>query len=70
MADVHRNGGKIEKGAQALAGKKVVVLYFSAQWCPPCRIFMPILKEFYEVLYASHSILALASNVETAGSKG
>ena len=29
---------------------KVVAMYFSASWCPPCRQFTPILKEFYEDL--------------------
>jgi len=32
----------------ALAGKAVVCFYFSAHWCPPCRQFTPILKDFYE----------------------
>jgi len=34
--------------ADALAGKDIVCFYFSAHWCPPCRQFTPILKDFYE----------------------
>jgi len=32
--------------AEALAGK-VVGIYFSAHWCPPCRQFTPLLVEAY-----------------------
>ncbi|CAF4876620.1 unnamed protein product, partial [Rotaria sp. Silwood1] len=27
---------------------KVIGLYFSAHWCPPCRGFTPILIDFYK----------------------
>lgn len=42
---VKMDGGKLE-GTQALSQKKVIGLYFSAHWCPPCRAFTPKLVEF------------------------
>jgi len=32
---------------EALSGKKVVGLYFSADWCGPCKQFTPELVDFY-----------------------
>ena len=39
---------KFLRTRQALAGKKVIGLYFSADWCGPCRQFTPELVSFYE----------------------
>jgi len=33
---------------EALSGKKVVGLYFSADWCGPCKQFTPDLVNFYD----------------------
>lgn len=33
--------------ADALKDKRLVLLYFSAGWCPPCHQFTPKLVEFY-----------------------
>jgi len=32
----------------AFANKDLILYYFSAHWCPPCRGFTPILKDFYQ----------------------
>ena len=33
---------------EALQDKEIIAFYFSAHWCPPCRIFTPVLVDFYE----------------------
>ena len=38
-----------EVDTASLAGKKIG-LYFSAQWCPPCRAFTPVLVQTYNEL--------------------
>ncbi|TYZ68064.1 hypothetical protein PybrP1_010285 [[Pythium] brassicae (nom. inval.)] len=40
--------------AELLADKKVVGLYFSAHWCPPCRAFTPLLSSTYEDMVEEH----------------
>jgi len=39
--------GEKVNAAEALKGK-VVALYYSAHWCPPCRAFTPILHALYD----------------------
>lgn len=34
--------------AEVLAGKRRVLLYHSAHWCPPCRSFTPLFATVYE----------------------
>ncbi len=34
----------------ALAGREKIGIYFSAQWCPPCRAFTPSLVDAYNEL--------------------
>uniref|UniRef100_A0A1I7SYY2 Thioredoxin domain-containing protein n=1 Tax=Caenorhabditis tropicalis TaxID=1561998 RepID=A0A1I7SYY2_9PELO len=45
--------GDVVDGGEYLNGK-VVGLYFSAGWCPPCRAFTPKLKRFFEEIKKSH----------------
>lgn len=39
------------EGSEALTGK-IVGIYFSAHWCPPCRAFTPQLADFYNRMKA------------------
>jgi len=43
-----KKDGSLVDADKVFADNKVVCLYFSAHWCPPCRGFTPVLKEFYE----------------------
>ncbi len=49
-----RNGVLTAYNDQALERKKVIALYFAAQWCPSCRKFTPELIEYYKRTVAAH----------------
>lgn len=44
------------KTADALDGKKNIMIYFSAHWCPPCRGFTPQLAAKYKSSAAANGI--------------
>lgn len=46
---------KGDLGGPAVEGTpKYTALYFSAHWCPPCRMFTPKLVEWYNKFKAEH----------------
>lgn len=58
---INATTGKPVNVKEELSKGKVVILYFSASWCPPCRAFSPQLSEFAElnddnivVIFISH----------------
>jgi nucleoredoxin len=40
--------------AATLKGVKFWAFYYSASWCPPCRVFTPKLVDFYKEFKAKH----------------
>ena len=44
-----RKDETVVEADSVLADKKIIAFYFSAHWCPPCRLFTPVLAEFYSV---------------------
>eukprot|EP01062_Namystynia_karyoxenos_P025418 TRINITY_DN19_c0_g1_i2.p1 TRINITY_DN19_c0_g1~~TRINITY_DN19_c0_g1_i2.p1 ORF type:complete len:457 (+),score=186.82 TRINITY_DN19_c0_g1_i2:96-1373(+) len=60
-------GGK-KPTAEVLGGKKAVLIYFSAHWCPPCRAFTPKLGEWYTKNHAKANFeIVFVSSDKTPG---
>ncbi|GFR50067.1 hypothetical protein Agub_g12209 [Astrephomene gubernaculifera] len=47
--------GKNVPVSSIIGPNKVIALYFSAHWCPPCRGFTPVLAETYRSFKAKHA---------------
>ncbi len=45
---VRLSGKELVPATDALEGKDVIAVYYSAHWCPPCRAFTPKLSDFYD----------------------
>lgn len=41
---------------------KIIGLYFSAEWCPPCRAFTPILAKFREANKADFEVVLVSGD--------
>lgn len=48
-----------DKNQQEVSGEslkgKIIGVYYSAQWCPPCRAFTPALAKFHGALKAANA---------------
>jgi nucleoredoxin len=49
-----KNGASAHADESALANKKLIAFYFSAEWCGPCRKFTPQLVEYYKRVAPDH----------------
>jgi len=49
-----KNGSAAHADETALANKKLIAFYFSAEWCGPCRKFTPQLVEYYKRVAPEH----------------
>ena len=49
------HGNAVDTSTALGQGTTVVGLYFSAQWCPPCRAFTPLLAKLYQQHSKSHA---------------
>jgi len=47
IADEESGGGMLDSST---IKSKYLMLYFSAHWCPPCKMFTPVLSEAYKKL--------------------
>lgn len=52
----------VRPSVDALTGKKLLCLYFSAYWCGPCRAFTPKLSGLYEAIKEHVEVVFVSSD--------
>lgn len=64
------NGSMARFDDETFASKKLIALYFAANWCPACRQFTPQLVEYYNRVKAEHpefEIILVSGDPSAAG---
>ena len=64
-----KNGNQ-ETRFDEIANIPVIALYFTANWCPPCRQFVPLLQSFYTEVnneYQKFEIIFVSSDKDPEG---
>nr|XP_032823739.1 nucleoredoxin isoform X2 [Petromyzon marinus] len=56
--------GDLPTASLACEGRSTVGLFFSAQWCPPCRAFTPLLADFYRKLRDRLEVVLVSSDTD------
>lgn len=58
----------LQSADTVLSGKKAVLIYFSAHWCPPCKGFTPVLADAYKKCSGKDVEVVFVSSDQDAGS--
>lgn len=61
-----RQDGSTAPATEAFKGRRYVLIYFAAHWCPPCQRFTPHLADFYNAYHDAFSfdVLFVSSDRE------
>ncbi|KAK3091713.1 hypothetical protein FSP39_022097 [Pinctada imbricata] len=62
--------GEVVNVDDIIKDKEAIGLYFSAHWCPPCRGFTPLLKDYYKTHEERLAIIFVSSDRDEASFNG
>ena len=62
--DLIAASGKSAKVTKAMVRKRFLLVYFSAHWCPPCRVFTPKLVKWYNEDHKYFDIIFVSAGLD------